>query len=207
MRGHSLTYQPDHDWNLNVHVSSDGSTMAVPQARLVGGGSAINGSIALRGATQDYDVDWAGQGNPHWKWKHVLPTYKMLENDTAPSEHIHGQTGPVPIRRAQSQELSKLATAFVEASKNTGFSHQPDFNFPDAEGVGSLPQSRIGNQRISMANAYLDPARKRKNLTIQANALVNRILFSPGTTTATGVELAQGTVYHGNASSLPLVPS
>jgi choline dehydrogenase len=55
----------------------------------------------------------------------------------------------------------------------------------------------MGSHRISMAGAYLDPARSRKNLTIQADALVNRILFAPGTTTSTGVELAQGIVYRG----------
>lgn len=197
MRGHSLTYDPDHDWNLDVHVSSDGSTMAVPQARVVGGGSAINGSIALRGAIQDYDVDWAGQGNAKWTWKDLLPTYKMLENDTAPDGDIHGRAGPVPIARTQPHQLSKLASAFVEASKKVGFPYQHDFNAPDAVGVGPLPQTRIGSHRVSMAGAYLDPARSRKNLTIQANALVNRILFAPGTTIATGVELAQGTVYHG----------
>ncbi|OIW32930.1 glucose-methanol-choline oxidoreductase [Coniochaeta ligniaria NRRL 30616] len=198
MRGHSLGYDPDHDWNLDVSVSSDGSTMAVPQARVVGGGSAINGSISLRGAVRDYDVDWAGLGNPHWAWKDVLPAFKALEHDTAPDSRIHGRSGPVPIQRTHPQELSKLASAFVEASKNVGFPYQHDLNAPDAVGVGPVPQSRQGSHRISMANAYLDPARGRKNLTIRPNSLVKRLLFaSPQTTRATGVELAQGTVYRG----------
>lgn len=197
MRGHSLTYDPDHDWNLTVSVSSDGSTMDVPQGRVVGGGSAINGSIALRGAVRDYDVDWAGQGNAHWTWKDVLPAFKTLEDDTAPDGSIHGRGGPVPIQRTHPQELSKLASAFVAASKSVGFPHQHDFNAPDAAGVGPLPQTRVGSSRVSMATAYLDPARSRKNLTIQANALVKRILFAPDSTTATGVELADGVVYRG----------
>lgn len=197
MRGHSLTYDPNHDWNLDVAVSSDGSTMAVPQGRLVGGGSAINGSIALRGAIRDYDVDWAGQGNAHWAWKDVLPAFKMLEDDTAPDSGIHGRSGPVPIQRTHPQELSKLASAFVEASKSVGFPYTHDLNAPDATGVGPLPQTRVGSHRISMARAYLDPARSRENLTIQANALVKRILFAPSSTKATGVELAQGTVLRG----------
>lgn len=197
MRGHSLSYDPDHDWNLDVRVSSDGSTMAVPQGRLVGGGSAINGSIALRGAIRDYDVDWAGQGNAYWAWNHVLPAFKMLENDTAPDSRIHGRSGPVPIQRTHPQELSKLAGAFVEASKSAGFPYRHDLNAPDAVGVGPLPQTRVGSQRISMASAYLDPARSRKNLTIRATALVKRILFAPFSNSATGVELANGTVCPG----------
>jgi choline dehydrogenase len=197
MRGHSLAYDPNHDWNLDVAVSSDGSTMAVPQGRLVGGGSAINGSISLRGAIKDYDVDWAGEGNAHWSWKDVLPAFKMLEDDTAPDSRIHGRSGPVPIQRTHPQELSKLASAFVEASKNVGFPYTHDMNAPDATGVGPLPQSRVGSHRISMARAYLDPARGRKNLTIRADSLVKRILFAPSSTTATGVELAQGTVLRG----------
>lgn len=197
MRGHSLTYDPDHDWNLDVQVSSDGSTMAVPQARVVGGGSAINGSIALRGAVRDYDVDWAENGNPHWAWKDVLPAFKLLEDDTAADSRIHCRGGPVPIQRTHPQELSKLASAFVEASKSVGFSYQHDFNAPDSVGVGPLPQTRVGSRRISMATAYLDPARGRRNLAIQANALAKRILFVPDTTTAEGVEMADGTIYHG----------
>lgn len=208
MRGHSLGYDPDHDWNLDVSVSSDGSTMAVPQARVVGGGSAINGSISLRGSTRDYDVDWTGNGrmNPHWTWKYVLPAFKELEDDTAPDSRIHGQFGPVPIQRHHPQELSKLASAFVEASKNVGFPYQHDLNAPDyAAGVGPVPQSRFGSHRISMADSYLDPARSRKNLIIQPNSLVKRLLFAPApaSTRATGVELAQqenrrAIVYRGN---------
>jgi choline dehydrogenase-like flavoprotein len=78
MRGHAPEgpYDPEHDWNLNMNVSNDGSSMQVPQGKIMGGGSAINGSIFLRGSTVDYDKDWAGLGNPSWKWRDVLPLSK-----------------------------------------------------------------------------------------------------------------------------------
>jgi choline dehydrogenase len=69
MRGHTPRglYNPEHDWNLNVKVSSNGSSMQVPQGKIMGGRSTINGSISLRESTMDYDKDWAGLGNLSWK--------------------------------------------------------------------------------------------------------------------------------------------
>ena len=196
MRGHAPegSYDPQHDWNLNVKVSSDGSSMQVPQGRLMGGGSAINGSIALRGPTLDYDKEWSGLGNPHWTWRDVLPSFKLLEDDTAPDSKIHGRGGPVPINRTHKEELSKLARAFVESCQLLRYPYVHDLNNIDTEGVGPVPQARVGSRRISMANAYIDPARKRSNLNIKSNAHVNRILFSGKC--VKGVELTDGTVYH-----------
>lgn len=194
MRGHAPEelYDPAHDWNLNVKVSDDGSSMQVPQGRLVGGGSAINGSISLRGPTMDFDKDWAGLGNPNWRWKDVLPAYKLLEDDNAPNPEIHGRNGPVTLSRTHPEEMSKLARAFVEASKSIGYPYVHDLNAPDVEGVGPVPQARIGSRRLSMANAYIDPVRHRPNLTIRSKALVRRIVFEGKR--ATGVELTDGTV-------------
>jgi choline dehydrogenase len=196
MRGHAPEgyYDPQHDWNLNVKVSSDGSSMQVPQARLVGGGSAINGSIALRGPTMDYDKEWSGLGNPHWTWRDVLPAYKLLEDDIAPDSKMHGKGRPVPINRTHKEELSKLARAFVESSQLLGYPYVHDLNNINTAGVGPVPQARVGSRRISMANAYIDPVRKRSNLKIKSNAHVNRILFSDKCVTC--VELTDGTIYH-----------
>lgn len=196
MRGHAPEglYDPEHDWNLNVKVSDYGSSMQVPQGRLMGGGSAINGSISLRGTSIDYDKDWSGLGNPHWAWEDVLPAFKFLENDTAPDSKIHGIDGPVPIARAHREELSILARAFLESCQSLGYPYVHDLNDTDVEGVGPVPQARVSSRRVSMANAYIDPTRNRQNLTIRSNGHVDRILFS--NKCVKGVELTDGTVYH-----------
>lgn len=188
MRGHAPEVDPRHDWGLNIEMN--GSTIVVPQARLIGGGSAINGTLALRGATADY-AEWAAAGNPDWSWDHVLPAFRDLEDDTAPGAGIHGRGGPYPITRTAEPELAPLQKAFVDSARSVGATDCWDFNSPDAEGVGPVPQSRAGNRRISTAIAYLNPVRHRENLTVRGEVLVSRVLFDG--TRATGVELANGT--------------
>ncbi|KAJ9638229.1 hypothetical protein H2199_006916 [Coniosporium tulheliwenetii] len=172
MRGHSIRFDHSHDWNLELTMP-DGSTMDVPQARLLGGGSAINASIALRGPIHDFDL-WEREGNPHWGWKQVLQAYKEIEDDTAGSTEIHGP--------------------FVNAARRNGFKYEHDLNAPDAEGVGPAPMTRVNTRRITAAMVYTDAVRHRKNLIIQPDTTINRVLFSG--TKVRGVTTADGTVIH-----------
>jgi choline dehydrogenase len=190
MRGHAPTFNPDHDWGLVAH-SRGGAGISVPQGKLIGGGAAINGGIALRGALADYD-EWVAFGNPRWSWDQVLPFFKKIETDAAPGDDIHGRSGPVPINRATEEELAPLQEAFIESAVAAGAPYVWDLNAPNAHGVGPVPQTRIGGRRVSTAEAYLEPARTRSNLTIRGKSLVARVLFDGNR--AVGVELADGTV-------------
>jgi choline dehydrogenase len=190
MRGHAPTFNAEHDWGLIAH-SRGGAGISVPQAKLIGGGGAINGGIALRGARADYE-EWVAFGNPRWSWDQVLPFFKKIENDVAPGDDIHGHDGPIPINRATDEELAPLQAAFIESAKATGAPYVWDLNAPNAHGVGPVPQTRIGARRVSTAESYLDPARNRPNLTVRGNSLVSRVLFDG--TRAVGVELINGTL-------------
>jgi choline dehydrogenase len=190
VRGHFADPDPIHDWGLTI-AGRDGTPIAVPQARAMGGGSAVNGSISLRGATADYR-GWAALGNRDWDWEDVLPAFRALEDDTAGPPEIHGRGGPWPIARAHEQELGALQAAFVRACREAGQPDAWDLNAPDAHGVGPVPMNRCGTRRISAAFAYLDPARARANLTVRGETLVARIAFTGER--ATGVELADGTL-------------
>jgi choline dehydrogenase len=190
MRGHAPDPDPTHDWGLTV-LSKDGSTISVPQGRTIGGGSAINGSVSLRGATADYR-EWAAGGMPDWDWEPVLAAFRALEDDTAGSPDVHGRGGPWPIARSHEQEYVPLQAAFVEACRSIGQPDAWDLNAPDAHGVGPAPMSRCGTRRISAADAYLNPVRGRSNLTVHGSTLVARILFEGSR--ATGVELVDGSV-------------
>ena len=174
----------------SIAHSRGGAGISVPQAKLIGGGGAINGGIALRGALADYE-EWVAFGNPRWSWDQVLPFFKKIENDAAPGEDIHGHDGPIPISRATDEELAPLQAAFIESAQATGAPYVWDLNAPNAHGVGPVPQTRIGGRRVSTAESHLDPARNRPNLTVRGNSLVSRVLFDDWTV---GVELADGTV-------------
>jgi choline dehydrogenase-like flavoprotein len=82
----------------------------------------------------DYDKDWAGLGNPSWKWRDVLPAFKALEDDTAPDTKIHGRDGPVTLSRTHPEVFSKLARAFVNSSMALGYRYAHDLNALDVEG-------------------------------------------------------------------------
>lgn len=189
MRGHAPDPDPRHDWGLSI-FAKDGSGISVPQGRVIGGGSSINGAVSLRGATADYR-QWAELGCPEWDWEHVLPAFRALEDDTAGSTEIHGRGGPMPINRSHECEYATLQAGFVNACRQSGAPDCFDFNAPDAHGVGPAPMTRCGTRRISAAMAYLDPARSRANLTVRGDCVVSRVLFQESR--VVGVELAAGT--------------
>lgn len=198
MRGHAPEFDPQHDWGLNVRSGGD-SSIAVPQAKLIGGGSAINGMIALRGATADY-AEWSALGNPKWSWEEVAGTFCAMEDDAAahedpfgglPTPGVHGEGGAVHIERFADGELAPLQAAFVEASIAQGVDHTWDLNAPDAHGVGPVPMTRRGPRRLSTAETHLLAARERPNLVVRDRTTVARVVFEG--TRATGVVLDDGT--------------
>lgn len=190
MRGHAPDFDADHDWGL--HALGRGEVrIAIPQAKIIGGGSAINGMISLRGAKADFR-EWAAFGNPRWDWEHVLPAFKALEDDTAPGSNIHGRDGLVTISRSHEEEYAPLQKAFVDSCRAVGAPDAWDLNAPDAHGVGPTPMTRIGSRRLSTAVTHLEPARVRANLTVRGDTLVDRLVFDG--LRAMGVELSDGTV-------------
>lgn len=194
MRSHAPAFDPDHDWRISVLLS--GTRIVIPQARLIGGGSAINGTLAFRGATADYG-EWVAAGNPGWGWDDVLPVFRDLENDDAGEDAWHGRSGPYQISRPADADLAPLQKAFIASALSVGASPCADFNAPDAEGVGPAPQSRRGGTRVSTAIAYLEPARARQNLEVRGGAMVARVLFDGDR--AVGVELLDGSTIAADA--------
>ena len=178
-----------HDWGMTAEAVP-GRTIPYPRARVIGGSSAVNATIALRGVPADYD-EWAALGNDEWSWAKVLPHFRRLEDDPEGAGELHGRGGPITIRRWQPNEWIPIQRAFFEVCRRLGFPEVTDHNHPAATGVGPFPQSRRDRLRVSTAIAYLLPARHRPNLTIRPNTLVNRITVADDR--AVGVDIgAQG---------------
>jgi choline dehydrogenase len=178
-----------HDWGYTDEATGAG----VARAKLVGGCSATNGTIALRGAPADYD-GWARLGNPGWSYADVLPDFRKLETDLDFADGWHGQDGPLPIRRYEPKELTPVSAAAFEALVASGFPEVVDHNRPGAIGVGAAPVNTIGGVRMSAAATYLRQARNRNlnrsNLRILPDALVDRVLIEQRK--AVGIRLADG---------------
>ena len=175
-----------HDWGLTAEALP-GRVIPYPRGRVIGGSSAVNAAIALRGVPADYD-QWAALGNEEWTWARVLPFFRRLEDDPDGEAGLHGRGGPIAIRRWQPDELIPIQRAFFQVCRRLGFPEVADHNHPEATGVGPFPQNRRGRLRLSTAIAYLLPARDRPNLTIRPHCLVNRVLFTGDRRSAVGVE-------------------
>jgi 5-(hydroxymethyl)furfural/furfural oxidase len=147
------------------------------QARVLGGGSSINGQLANRGAPTDYD-EWEARGAAGWSWNDVLPYFRKLERDLDFDGPFHGKDGRIPVRRIPQSQWSRHAHAVAEACKLAGYTFLPDQNGEFVEGYFPVTHSNQAEQRVSAAMGYLDSeTRKRANLTISTDTQVKELLF------------------------------
>lgn len=147
------------------------------QARVLGGGSSINGQMANRGAPTDYD-EWGDRGATGWSWEACLPYFKKLERDLDVDDDWHGKDGPIPIRRVPEQQWPGHAKAVAQAFKEAGWKYLPDQNGHFEDGYFPITISNAQEQRVSAAIGYLNAdVRKRENLTISTNTQVTELLF------------------------------
>ena len=166
-----------HNWSFSGLSSPERSTpVAVPRGKVVGGTSAINHQIFLRGAPEDYD-HWVELGNDLWGYTQVLPYFRKLETDLDIRDDFHGSTGPIPVRRHPRETWLPLQLAFFRSCQEAGFPFDTDMNHPESGGVGAMPLNNPNGVRMSTALTYLPAARHRLNLTIKGKALVRRVLI------------------------------
>ena len=179
-----------HNWSFTGRGSAlRPEGVAVPRGRVVGGTSAINGQVFLRGVPDDYDR-WAAQGNDGWSFIDCLPYFRKLETDTDIIDDFHGFDGPIPVRRHRRENWLPLQEAFYQATVTAGHQEVQDHNHPESTGVGPVPMNNPNGVRMSTALTYINENRHRLNLTIRGNVLVRRILFDG--TRACGVEAESG---------------
>ena len=153
------------------------------QARVLGGGSSINGQMANRGAPTDYD-EWEARGAAGWNWDAVLPYFKKIENDLDFDGPYHGKDGHIPVRRIMPEHWSGHAKAVAAAFKQAGYDYYDyieDQNGEFREGYFPITISNANEQRVSAAIGYLNAdVRKRPNLTLSTETSVTELLFERG---------------------------
>lgn len=160
-----------------------------PRGRGLGGSSAINGMIYMRGHQRDYD-DWRQMGLTGWGWDDVLPYFRRLEgHHRGPSDGLHGHDGPLHVSAGESD--SPFHDALIEAGRQAGYPVTDDFNGAEQEGFGRYDLTISNGQRWSAAAAYLRPAMSRPNLTVITGARTTRIVVERGR--AVAIEYLRGT--------------
>ncbi len=166
----------DHDWMFMGRATAQAGPMLAPRGKVTGGSSAVNGEIFLRGIPEDFDA-WASLGNSEWSFEKVLPCFCRLERDLDFDGDFHSADGPIPVRRFKREEWLPPQLAFHAACRAAGFADSPDHNNPAASGVGPLPLNNLDGIRWSTNVGYLNPSRRRPNLTLRPECLVHRVVF------------------------------
>jgi 5-(hydroxymethyl)furfural/furfural oxidase len=147
------------------------------QARVLGGGSSINGQVANRGSPNDYRI-WVERGATGWSWDDVLPYFRKVERDMDFDGPYHGKDGRIPVSRTFPQFWNGHAKACAEAFAGAGFKFLPDQNGPFEDGYFPVSGSHVYERRVSAAIGYLDQeTRQRPNLTISTETHVTRLIF------------------------------
>ena len=177
-----------HNWYFDTEGQPqlEGRRLYWPRGKGWGGSSSINGMIYIRGHSRDYDR-WRQEGCDGWSFADVLPYFKRAENYESGGDDFHGDDGPLHVSNGRS--TNPLFRAFIEAGVEAGHKRTSDFNGFQQEGFGPYQLTIHEGRRWSAASAYLRPALKRPNLTVQSHALVSRILFEG--TKAVGIEYVQ----------------
>ncbi|MEE2816795.1 MAG: choline dehydrogenase [Pseudomonadota bacterium] len=150
-----------------------------PRGKGLGGSSAINAMLYIRGHAGDYD-EWASLGCEGWDWQSVLPYFRKAENNERGANDVHGASGPLQVSNQKSPR--PITDAFVAAGQSLQIRQVDDFNSGDNEGIGLYQVTQFhdearNGERCSAAAAYLHPVMDRPNLTVLTGAHASRILF------------------------------
>jgi len=189
----SALMNPNYFWKqLKVRRNADAAPVYYEQGRVLGGGSSVNGQVALRGAPEDYD-HWNAIGAKGWDWNSVAPYFRRLETDLDFTDQLHGAHGPITVRRMPMEQWDDFTLSVTKVWNELGYQLRPDMNGEFGEGYSPLPLSNDGGARRSTAVGYLDAAaRRRPHLRILGETQVRRILFANGRATGAEVRRAGG---------------
>lgn len=179
-------FRSRHDWAYDTEPGpgSAGRPVFWPRGRALGGSTALNAMVHVRGNPLDFDT-WAAQGAPGWSWAEVMPAFQRSEDWSGEASPLRGTGGPLRIEHLRSP--SPLTARGVAACIEVGITENPDPNGECQEGVSWSQVTQRRGRRVSAADAFLRPVLHRPNLTVRTGVTVRRVLIDGGS--AVGVEL------------------
>ncbi len=160
-----------------------------PRGKVLGGSSSMDAMIYIRGHRYDYD-HWRNLGNPGWGYQDVLPYFRKSEAQENGASEFHGTAGPLHVTNLRF--VNPLSEAFIEAAEQCGYLRNPDFNGAQQEGFGFYQVTQLQGKRCSAADAFLQPVRKRPNLTVRTAVQVFDIILEKRGAVALTIQQGQG---------------
>ena len=170
---------PRSDWMFRTVAEPglNGRALAYPRGKVLGGSSAINAMISMRGQAADYD-GWAASGLPGWGWSDVLPVFRRIEDHFLGESTHHGTGGPWRVEPPRVRW--KVLDAVRQAAIEMGVPATADFNTGDNEGVSYFHVNQKAGRRWSTARGFLKPIASRPNLLVITGALADRVILNSG---------------------------
>ncbi len=186
-------HNPSVDWCYRTEKDKGINNRQInwPRGKVLGGSSSLNGLLYVRGQSEDYDR-WQQMGNKGWGWPDVLPLFKKSEAQERGADEFHNDTGELKVSNTRIQR--PICDAWVAAAQNEGYPFNLDYNGKTQEGVGYFQLTTHKGRRCSSAVAFLNPAKKRKNLQIITKAHTQKIIIENG--------VAKGVIYQDKSGKL-----
>ena len=178
----------DWGYKTEAQVDADGRVIPYTRGKVLGGSSAINGMVFVRGHRSNYD-GWAAEGCPGWSYDEVLPSFRRLEDWEGEGSALRGKGGPIRLSRPVG--MSPVSEAFLAGVAET--CRVPvidDYNGASQEGAARFQLSCRDGVRWSSSEGYLQPALSRPNLSVRTGVQVLKLLLEG--TRAVGVQVAAG---------------
>ncbi|MDY0907932.1 GMC family oxidoreductase [Microbacterium sp. CFBP9034] len=173
----SKLFRGAFDWNYDTVPQErlEGRTVYWPRGKTLGGSSSLNAMMWVRGFAADYD-EWADAAGPAWSWKSLVPYFRRVERTQDAVDETHGTDGPQSVEHQR--DPRPHTAAFLDAAHEAGFP-VTSANLAEGQGFSQTMVSQRRGARASTADAYLRPARGRRNLRVVTRALVRRVTFAP----------------------------
>lgn len=188
-----LLTHPRYNWLFETEpeASSGDRRLPIPRGKTLGGSSAINGMLYVRGQPLDFDT-WAQLGCRGWSYDDVLPYFRKAEHFERGGNEVRGDQGPLNV--VDMYEHHEMVDAFIQAGVEVGYEHNPDYNSGHQDGFGYYQVTQRDGRRESASDAYLEPVRRRPNLEVLTRARATRVLMQGAR--AVGVEYERGGTLH-----------
>lgn len=186
-------YDPRFSWQFDVEkqASTGNRPIVWPRGKVLGGSSAINGLLYIRGQHEDFDA-WAAAGAHGWSYREVLPYFKKSERYDGGASTYHGGDGELNVSDLRNDH--PYCQAWLQAGVEAGFSRNPDFNGAQSAGLGAYQLTLRGHWRCDAGKAFLSPVMARSNLSIYTHVQVTRVVIEHGR--AVGVEFIENGERH-----------
>ncbi len=172
---------PKYNWGYETVAQEalNGRKISCPRGKTLGGTSSINGMVYVRGHACDFD-QWEELGAKGWSYQHCLPYFKKSETWQYGGDDYRGGNGPLHVGGGNNMRTNPLYQAFINAGHDAGYPITDDYNGAQQEGFGPMHMTVHKGVRESTSRAYLDPVKKRKNLTIMTGVLVDKLIIEDG---------------------------